>query len=479
MSRWPGEFLRSTVFRVSLLNALLLGFAIGGALAVAWFATRSSVEQGARERIAIEVEAIASELDKEGAVGAAAAVNWRSARPGALVYLLVGADGRVLAGDMTAMPRAPGWHRFHMPGTMAGGSGEDERALTVRQRDGANVGVGEDLSRSEAVRAALFGAILPTGAIALLLGLAASILITRRVLRRMEGIVATVRSVEAGDLSARVPRAEHARDDVEELGVAINQMLDRIATLVGAVRRVSAEIAHDLRTPLTHAQHALDTARWSEDDATRNEAIDAANANMARALRLFEAMLALAEIDSGIARVNFTELDLAAIVEQVVDAYRPDIEASGRTIECHAGTVAPILGDADLLTQAVANLIDNALKHSRNGARIAVSVVETADGASACVADDGPGVDPKDAETILRPFGRLDEARSTPGNGLGLAIVDGVAVLHGGSLDIRHLSPGLAISLRVPVHPAGRSPAGAARHQGSPGKRAGRGQARV
>lgn len=454
MLRWPGEFLRSTVFRVSLLNALLLGFAIGGALAVAWFATRTSVEQGARERIAIEVEAIASELDKEGADGAAAAVNWRSARPGALVYLLVGADGRVLAGDMTAMPRTPGWHRFHMPGAMAGGSGEDVLALTVRQRDGAIVGVGEDLSRGEAVRAALFGAILPAGTIALLLGLAASILITRRVLRRMEGIVATVRSVEAGDLSARVPRAEHARDDVEELGVAINRMLDRIATLVGAVRRVSAEIAHDLRTPLTHAQHALDTARWSQDDATRNEAIGAANANMARALRLFEAMLALAEIDSGIARLNFTELDLAAIVEQVVDAYRPDIEASGRTITFLGDAVGEVSGDPDLLTQAIANLIDNALKHSRAGARIAVGIVESADDFLVSVADDGPGIDPTDEETILRPFGRLDKARSTPGNGLGLAIVNGVAVLHGGRLDILRLSPGLSITIRIPRRPA-------------------------
>jgi signal transduction histidine kinase len=454
MWRWPAELLRSTVFRISLLNAALLALAIGGALGGAWFATKGSVEQAARERITVEGDAVASELDREGIAGAAAAIGWRSARPGALDYLLLDPTGRLAAGDMTTVPRGSGWHRFRIPASAGGRSqGEEMLARTIRRGDGTVIAVGEDLGRGEAVREALFGAILPAGAIALLLGLVASVIVTRRALHRMEGIVATVRSVEAGDLTARVVPIRKARDDVDELGVAINRMLDRIGTLLAAVRRVSAEIAHDLRTPLTHASHALEAARWSGGDEVRLRAIDTASHSIARALRLFDAMLSLAEIDAGESRARFTSVDLVTIGEQVVDAYRAEIEASGRWIEWTGKGSAIVSGDADLLTQAVANLVDNALKHSRDGAWIGVSVNVLGDVASVVVADDGPGVDPQAIDTMLRPFGRLDMARSTPGNGLGLTIVNGIARLHGGRLVLKHLMPGLCAALEVPSLP--------------------------
>jgi signal transduction histidine kinase len=454
MWRWPAELLRSTVFRISLLNAALLALAIGGALGGAWFATRGSVELAARDRITVEGDAVASELDREGIAGAAAAIGWRSSRPGALDYLLVDPAGRVAAGDMTTVPRGPGWHRFRIPASAGGRSqGEEMLARTMRRSDGTVIAVGEDLARGEEVREALFGVILPAGAVALLLGLIASVVVTRRALRRMEGIVATVRSVEAGDLSSRVVRIGQTHDDVDELGVAINRMLDRIGTLLAAVRRVSAEIAHDLRTPLTHASHALQAARHSGSEEVRLRAIDTASDSIAQALRLFEAMLALAEIDSGEARAHFTRVDLVTIGEQVVDAYRAEIEASGRCIEWTGEGTAVVSGDADLLTQAVANLVDNALKHSRDGAWIGVSVNVRGDVASVVVADDGPGVDPQAVDRMLRPFGRLDEARSTPGNGLGLAIVNGIARLHGGRLVLEHLLPGLSAAVELPTAP--------------------------
>lgn len=454
MWHWAAKLLRSTVFRISLLNAALLALAIGGALGGAWFATKGSVEQAARERITLEGNAVASELDREGIGGAAAAIGWRSARPGALDYLLIDPAGRLAAGDMTMVPRGPGWHRFRIPASADGRSrGEEMLARTMRRGDGTLIAVGEDLGRGEEVREALFGVILPAGAVALLLGLVASVIVTRRALRRMEGIVATVRTVEAGDLSARVVRIGKAHDDVDELGVAINRMLDRIGILLAAVRRVSAEIAHDLRTPLTHASHALHAARWSGSDEVRFQAIDTAGDSIAQALRLFDAILSLAEIDAGEARSHFTSVDLVTIGEQVVDAYRADIEASGRSIEWTGEGRAVVSGDADLLTRAVANLVDNALKHSRDSAWISVSVKVRDDTASVVVADDGPGVDPQAIDTMLRPFGRLDDARSTAGNGLGLAIVNGIARLHGGRLVLQHLLPGLSAAVELPTVP--------------------------
>lgn len=452
MWHWPAELLRSTVFRISLLNAALLALAIGGALGGAWFATKGSVEQAARERITVEGDAVASELDREGIAGAAAAIGWRSARPGALDYLLVDPAGRLAAGDMTTVPRGPGWHRFRIPASATSRSqGEEMLARTTRRSDGTVIAVGEDLGRGEEVREALFGVILPAGAVALLLGLVASVVVTRRALRRMEGIVATVRSVEAGDLSSRVVRLGKAHDDVDELGVAINRMLDRIGTLLAAVRRVSAEIAHDLRTPLTHASHALQAARRSGSEMVQFRAIDTASDSIAQALRLFDAMLSLAEIDAGESRTHFASVDLVTIGEQVVDAYRAEIEASGRWIEWTGAGSVVVSGDADLLTQAIANLVDNALKHSRDYAWISVSVDVRDCVASVVVADDGPGVDPKAVETMLRPFGRLDKSRRTPGNGLGLAISNGIARLHGGSLALEHRAPGLSVSMTLPL----------------------------
>jgi signal transduction histidine kinase len=449
MSRWFADLFRSTVFRVTLLNALLVSLAVGGALATAWLATRGSLEQGARERIAIEVNAVLNELDKEGVLGAAAAIEWRSARPGALDYLLVDSSGRILAGDMATVSRMPGWHRFHVVGSTNSQGGEDVLARTVRRSDGSLLAVGEELSRGEAVRNSLFGAIVPAGGVALLIGLMASMFVTRRVLRRMEGILATVRSVEAGDLSARITCTGNASDDIDELSVAINRMLERIATLVSAVRRVSTEIAHDLRAPLTHAHHDLRTARWSGDDVERIDAIDAASDKMTQALRLFEALLALAEIDSGTARAGFLPVDLSILVERAVDAYRAEIEASGRSIALQLRDVGLVEGDGDLLTQAIANLVDNAFKHSRDGAQIDVSVGRDSNIVTVTVVDDGPGVDPRDVSTMLRPFGRLDAARRKPGNGLGLAIVDGIARLHGGLVTVRHLTPGLSVAIEI------------------------------
>ena len=444
--------LRSIVFRISLLNSALLALAMVGAGIGGWISTRGEVQRHARDRIALETRAMAIELAEEGLSRTADAIRSRSERPGALEYLLVGPRGQVIAGDMMVVPRTSGWHRLSLPDMAAGLEGKEELlALTTILPDRTLIAVGEDLGRAEAARQAVLRAIVTAGAIALVIGLALGFIITRRTLRRMQLMVATVRAVEGGDLTARVPELSKARDDVDELGIALNKMLDRIALLVSTVRRVSVDIAHDLRTPLTRVRHSLDAAARADTDTGRKSAIDDAGINIDQTLLLFDAMLDLAEIDAGEARARFSDVTLALVVERAVDAYKPEIEASGRTINFSADDACEVKGDPDLLTRAVVNLVDNALKYSRSRARITVRTQQSPTSVSVTVEDDGPGVSEAMVETMFRPFGRLDEARGKDGNGLGLPIVLGVANLHGGRIVVRHLSPGLSMSIELPL----------------------------
>lgn len=445
--------LRSAIFRLTLINAGLLALAMVGAGLGGWLITKGTVERDARDRISLEAHAIAVELVAEGEDRAGQAIRSRSKRPGALQYLLVGPKGQRVAGNLMSARRTPGWHNVEVHGTTSGMEGKERLiTLTLVTSDGSTLTVGDDLGREEVVREAVFSAIAVSGGLALILGLLAGIAATIGVLRRMRQIIKTVQNVEAGEFFERIQGAGEHGDDVDELALAINRMLDRIVDLVATIRRVSAEIAHDLRTPLTRVKHALDAAVKATDAGERLRAIEAAGAGVDVAIRLFNAMLDLAEIDAGDGRMRFSPVDLAVIAEQVVDAYRAEIEASGRQLALITIDTAVVEGDLDLITRAMSNLLDNALKHSRPRASITVRV-DTAEGhASLCVADDGPGVRPEDVATMMRPFGRLDVARASRGNGLGLAIVGAIAKVHHAKFDLVVLDPGVEACIRFPLH---------------------------
>lgn len=443
------QLLRSTVSRLVALNALLLVISmVAGALG-GWIATRGVVEREARNRIELESHVIAVEADRGGLDRALAMIRTKAERPGSPEYYLIGPEGRTLIGDLQVVPRETGWHFADQPSPRPGIEGVHLLALTQRLPDGSLLIVGEDMERSEAIRDAVFGATLIAGGIALVFGIVAGLFATRQTLRQMKRINVTVRAVEGGDLSARTGAPVHARTDLDQLALAIDRMLDQIDTLVATIRRVSAEVAHDLRTPLTRVRHAVETALAQPDGEKRTAALGRAMAGLDEALRLFSAVLELAEIDAGNARARFEPIDLAEIVDRVVDAYRAEIEASGRHISVRSVRTA-VAGDADLLARALANLIENALKYSREHARIDVSVTEHAGTVTMAVADDGPGVTDGEVEEMLRPFGRLDRARRKSGNGLGLAIADAVARLHRGTLTFARLQPGLAVEIRLP-----------------------------
>ena len=439
---------RSTSFRISLIHAALLAAAIIGAGTGGWVATRGAAEREAHDRIALEVHAVTLEIQAEGLKAAGDAVMSRAERPGALEYRLVDSTGRHIAGDLTDLGPKEGWRSLDFDGTAPGLEGKDRLLiLTQRLPDGARLTVGEDLGRAEALRNTLFRTLLLWGGLALALGLAAGLYLTHRALERMNALVQTVRAVADGDLGARASDARPDGDDIGQLAAGVNQMLNRIGVLMAAVRRVSAEVAHDLRTPLSHVRQRLDAAATAATPELRNQALLAANDGIDRALRMFDAMLRLAEIDAGAARERFATVDLTDLTDRVADAYRAELEASGRTLLVQVAGSLVVEGDADLLTQALANLLENVLKHSGAGAAVRVRLVEDHEWIKLSVEDDGPGIAPEMFEVAIRPFSRLDPARAAAGTGLGLAITTGVARLHGGRLLLEDARPGLRVTM--------------------------------
>ncbi|MDP3739548.1 MAG: HAMP domain-containing sensor histidine kinase [Hyphomonadaceae bacterium] len=437
------RILASTSVRLAAVYAALLVVAFMLAGVGAWAATKSAAENQIRERIQLEMDALQEEMRFEGMPGAIAAIRARAARPGALDYRLVDRQGRPVIGDLKVERPHPGWSFLDLPDDEgAEEGGEDFIVLSSETPDGGLLSIGDDLARAERIRTAVLNALLWVGGGALALALAAGLIAARGALRRMDALSETMTRVGAGELAARAP-ARSGGDDIDRIGRGVNEMLARIDDLVANIRRVSTDIAHDLRTPLTHLRQELETAAAGSDIGALREALKTAQEKVDEVLRIFDAMLRLSEIEAGAARARFGQVDLASLVERVTDAYRPDIEAAGHAFEVGPLDAAWISGDAALVTQALANLLENAIRHSGQGAAIHVRLHGSTAGLRLEVEDRGPGIPVDDWERVLQPFVRLDSSRTSPGAGLGLSIVSAVARLHGARILMEDANPGL------------------------------------
>lgn len=446
----------STSVRLAILHAGLLTLAFCATAIIAWWATRDMAREELQARIATEVAALSDEFRAEGLEAVVIAIETRSGRPGSLDYGLVDASGRVRFAELPAT--RVGWSELELPEVEepdeAGDEGEDERdeverllVQTVQLGDGSLLAVGEDLAREERLRDLLFATLAWVGFTCLLAGLAASIWLTRRSLRQVDQLMALSRAVSAGELGARAPAEIGAgRNDLDELSASFNAMLDRVESLIANVREVSTDVAHDLRTPLSHVRQQLERARAAGADVgARDAAIEAADARLSEVLRTFDAMLRVAELDASPDVARFAPLDLAELAERVADAFRPDIEAGGRQLIVQTAPT-PAIADKDLVAQALANLLDNAIRHTPPGATITVRTSKDAR-AHLSVADNGPGIPAGEREAALKRFYRLERSRGGPGAGIGLSIVAAVARLHDAELVLDDARPGLRVTI--------------------------------
>jgi signal transduction histidine kinase len=441
----------ATSFRLAAIYTLLLAGSVVVLGVVVFFSARVAMREQLREGVAAEVGALRAAYEDDGLAKVVHLVRERERSPAALDYRLEDARGRLLAGDLPTAGPGLGWSTVVEPES---GDDEEERllVLTVRLgRDGL-LTVGDDVAQIEDTDEAILRAFGVAFVVLLVLGAAGGVFLSRSFLRRVDAITATAEAIMDGDLSRRIPVGADVTDELGHLGVTLNRMLDRTQSLMESLRQVSDDIAHDLRTPLTRLRQGLEAALTQTRDADELKvAVGAAVAETDAILETFAALLRIAQIEAGSRRAAFRELDLSEIATLVVEAFAPSAEEQGRTIVNIAEEPVRVAGDRELLTQMLVNLVENALRHTPPGAAIAVRTSREATGSVLAVVDDGPGVPAVAREAVLRRFYRLDRSRTTPGDGLGLSLVDAVARLHGGQVELADARPGLIASVRFPA----------------------------
>jgi signal transduction histidine kinase len=428
---------------------------------ITWIVARGTAESELRENISLEISAIETELRTEGLEAAIAAIRARTEHPGAFEYWMTDARGIRLFGDYPDMQGPEGWRHMVAREDAIGAETREEMLIqTARLPGGILLSVGEDLGRARAVQDGVLTSLAWIGGGAVIASLVVGVFVTRRVLSRMDTLDATLARVATGDMDARFPIRHRSNSDLDRIGMAVNTMLERIKALVADIRRVSRDIAHDLRTPISHLQQHLEQAKSAETAADRLLALDGAQAKVTEILRIFDALLRLSEIEAGGARDRMRATDLAAVAEKVTDAYRPDVEDIGQSLNLRIIASRPVMGDADLLAQAIANLVENAMWHAPAGTEITVRIDADESSVKLTVSDDGPGIAESDRSRVLQPFVRLDPSRTTRGSGLGLSLVSAIASFHGAKLSLGDGSPGLIVCLEFQAERGRRPPDG-------------------
>jgi signal transduction histidine kinase len=367
------------------------------------------------------------------------------------VYLLVAPDGRKLVGNIG------GWTESAAPldrltdlKVVRDGRPSLSRLLPRRLPDGSILVVGRDMQDRREIEQLVWRALVEGGAAALLLAIVGALLFRRQLEHRVGAIRRTALEIEAGDLSRRIP-VSAVDDEFARLNRDINHMLDRIEHLMDGVRHVSNAIAHDLRTPLGRIRSRLEEALQPGDGVSEL----AGTARFAirqvdELIRMLDRLLQIAEAESGARRQSFSLVRLGTVVADAVELYDAAAEAEGTTLVNETKGNPVTLGDKNLLTSAVVNLIDNALKYAGAGATVRVQAKRERDTTLIIVEDDGPGIPPAERSRVVERFYRLDKSRSLPGNGLGLSIVAAIATLHWGQLYLEDADPGLLARIVLP-----------------------------
>jgi len=318
--------------------------------------------------------------------------------------------------------------------------------------------VGRDLEERERIYRIVLAAGRWSVAIVIILGLAGGLFVTRRVLRRIDAMTETTRSIMQGDLGERLPVAGTG-DELDRLAENLNVMLERIEALMHGLKEVSDNIAHDLKTPLTRLRNrAEDALRAGKSEAEYRAALEATIEESEGLIGTFNALLMIARAESGQVRDNISEFDAAEIAHDIGELYEPLAEEKGIALKVDAGTPARLKGNRELVSQALANLVDNAIKYAApqeppvNGVapEIVVRALNEGDRILLTVADSGPGIPAPDRARAVERFVRLEQSRSQPGSGLGLSLASAVARLHGGELTLEDNRPGLKSVIALP-----------------------------
>lgn len=435
----PGfSLLRTTTFRLALAQAgVVLSFVVALLLYV-YFATIGQLAIDTDNLLDQEYASLERSYSEGGIRRLTQEVAERAAREGPLLYVLSENDGAVLAGDLAFLPQMPAATPRRFDFEYPGEQGEARaRGLVGRLLNGPILLVARDQGDRAGIAGRMSRVLWTVAVLGFLLSAASGLIAAWLANRRAEALAVTARDVMAGDLTRRAPvRGEG--DEFDALAEAMNAMLERLEQLMHTTRTAGDAIAHDLRSPLARFRQRLEAAldappNSDADRAALRKALDEAD----QLFDMFEGVLKLARVEAS-SNWRFELVQATEILRELVEFYEPAAEEQGLSLQSQISDGLAVQGDTSLFTQAVANLIENAMKYTPAGGRIEVRAVARPDGrVEIDVLDDGPGVAPQDRERVMERFVRLERARTTPGAGLGLSLVAAVARLHRGGLHLR------------------------------------------
>ena len=464
-----GKLIRTTAFRLTLVYLFL--FALFAASLLGYFAwnTRRLINEQITATVSAETAEIVDIYTRRGLHGLVSTLENRALRPGANLYLVTTPEGKAIGGNIGALA----------PGVLASTGWSETAYRRLDERDtahhralvrvteltnGFRLLIGRDLEE----RRRLFGIVAKAAQWSLLvvivLGIGGGIFVARRVLRRIDAMTGTTQRIMAGDLSGRLP-VGRSGDELDRLAENLNAMLERIEALMMGLKEVSDNIAHDLKTPLTRMRNRAEEALASSgSEAEYRVALERTIEESDGLIRTFNALLMIARAESGQARGNMDDFDAADVAKGIHELYEPLAEDDGMTLRVKAAT-ARLHGNRELISQALANLVENAIKYGKPSPvvqpldpaaavrtrEILIEARREGDHVLLSVVDHGPGIPEGDRKHAVERFVRLEASRTLPGSGLGLSLASAVATLHGGELKLGDSHPGLTATLVIPA----------------------------
>ncbi|HKJ60466.1 MAG TPA: HAMP domain-containing sensor histidine kinase [Hyphomicrobiales bacterium] len=467
---------RTTAFRLSMLYFGLFATIAAAATTYIYHQTDKLVTEQLAEAITQEQRSLDLKYRTQGLKGLEQEIAERSLAPGNSLYLLANAEGGYLGGNLKSISadlwNAPGpsvfyYRRIHE------GRAEDRFAVAtvLHLTNGSRLVIGRDIEDQRDFGERVRSAFLWTMAGILIVGLGGGLLISRQLLIRIESMTETTQSIMAGDLSRRIPLTGND-DEFDRLATSLNVMLTRIGELIAGFREVSDNIAHDLRTPLNRLRNRVEAAlreKTDEKGERYREALQTTIEEADELIKTFDALLSIARLEAGAAQNTGERFNLSTVIADLAELYEPVAEEQGIELKPDVDDDVSIIGRRELIAQAVANILDNAIKYSapacKSGpeapvkAEITLRLRQREGHADIVIADHGPGIPEADRERVVKRFVRLETSRSQPGTGLGLSLAAAVARIHNGTLTLSDNDPGLKVTLsvRVPAEEASRS----------------------
>jgi signal transduction histidine kinase len=438
-------------FKLSALYLLLFLCSFLSIGITVYLLTCDTLEQQLKSSVETEAVRLKTEYDSGGLAELKDEIDevdgWKSHTR--LEYGVIDQNGQLIAGSLNNFQASEGWQTVkpipaaNKPGT---------KLLYIRVMALSNkiwLGVGHDGETIQKAGEAIIQAFFWGFFLVVLLGAGGGLYLSGAFLRKIKSITTSTQAIIAGDLKHRLPVSKN-RDELDNLALLLNLMLDKIGSLIENIQQVSNDIAHDLRTPISHLKFRLENALIKNLSAEQyTERITFAIEEVDTILNTFSAMLRISQIESGSRRSGFKTVNLSEIVASVIEALQPVAEEQEKTIRADIEKDATLSGDKELLTQLAFNLLDNAILHTPRNTQISVTLRSSGSHTELTVADNGPGIAKDYRQKVFQRFFRLEQSRTTPGNGLGLSIVAAIAELHEGMLTLFDNKPGLKIVLSL------------------------------